>query len=326
MRYGSLCSGIEAVSVAWGPLGHVPAFFAEIDPFCSAVLHHHWPDVPNLGDIASARFLEEVVRHGPIDVLVGGSPCQSFSLAGFRKGLADPRGGLVMSFLHAVRTIRPTWFLWENVPGLLSQRTGRDFGAILGAVADLGYGFAYRVLDAQFFGVPQQRRRLFLLGHSGGHWGPPAQVLFEPGTLSDDTVAVRTHRTRPARVAESDSRVPGLPCLVRVHGERSSSMTGKGWSLVADVVPRARCLDTTGGYATNQGGTLVVDQQGIRRLTPRECERLQGLPDDHTLVPWRGGMSPDGRRYKAIGNSMAVPVLRWLGRRLGDHGGTGFCY
>ena len=173
MIYGSICSGIEAATVAWEPLNFRPAWFAEIDPFCSAVLAHHYPDVTNRGD-----FTRIQPDGTAIDILVGGTPCPSFSVAGRRGGLDDPRGKLALEFCLLAGRLRPRWIVWENVPGVLSSNRGRDFGAILGALAKLGYGCAWRVLDAQFFGVPQRRRRVFVVGHLGD-WRRAAAVLFE---------------------------------------------------------------------------------------------------------------------------------------------------
>jgi site-specific DNA-cytosine methylase len=175
LRYLSVCSGIEAASVAWEPLGWQPAAFSEVEKFPSAVLAHHWPDVPNLGDMTQYEQWKEL---GAIDLLVGGTPCQSFSVAGLRQGLRDPRGGLMLTYLEIARSFGPRWLVWENVPGVLSSHGGRDFGAFLGALGALGYGFAYRVLDAQWFGVAQRRRRVFVVGHLGD-WTAAAKVLFE---------------------------------------------------------------------------------------------------------------------------------------------------
>ena len=177
--YGSVCSGIEAASVAWEPLGWSPAFFSEIDAFPRAVLSHHWPEVPLHGDFTTI----EAGRYRPIDLLVGGTPCQSFSVAGLRGGLADDRGNLALEYLRLADRLRPRWLVWENVPGVLSSGGGRDFGSILGGMVELGYGFAYRVLDAQFFGVAQRRRRVFVVGYLGD-WRRAAAVLFERHSLS----------------------------------------------------------------------------------------------------------------------------------------------
>ena len=185
MRYLSVCSGIEAASVAWHPLGWKPFAFAEIEKFPSAVLAHHYPSVPNFGDMTKFRDWPDAA----IDVLVGGTPCQSFSVAGLRKGLADPRGNLCLTFLAIADKYRPQWLLWENVPGVLSSDGGRDFGAFLGGLGQLGYGWAYRVLDAQYVrvdgaprAVPQRRRRVFVVGHLGD-WRRAAAVLFERESL-----------------------------------------------------------------------------------------------------------------------------------------------
>ena len=189
MRYGSVCSGIEAASVAWHPLGWTPAWFAEIEAFPSAVLKHHYPAVPNLGDMTKYEEWPDAA----IDVLVGGTPCQSFSVAGLRKGLDDPRGNLMLVFGALARRYRPQWLVWENVPGVLSSNGGRDFGTFLGMLGQLGYGFAYRVLDAQYFGVAQRRRRVFVVGCLGD-WRRAAAVLFERHSLSGHPAPSRQAR------------------------------------------------------------------------------------------------------------------------------------
>jgi len=176
--FGSVCSGVEAASVAWHPLGWRAAWLSEIEPFPKAVLAHHYPDVPDLGDMTKVKWDGQT----SVDVLIGGTPCQSFSVAGLRKGLDDPRGNLALEFLRIVDIKRPRWVIWENVPGVLSSNGGRDFGSFLGALAKLGYGFAYRVLDAQYFGVPQRRRRVFVVASPGNGAGPRA-VLFERESL-----------------------------------------------------------------------------------------------------------------------------------------------
>ncbi len=179
MRYGSVCSGIEAATAAWHELGWEPAFFSEIEPFPRAVLAHHYPNVPCHGDFTTIGADD----YGAIDLLVGGTPCQSFSVAGLRGGLDDDRGNLALEFLRLADRKRPRWLVWENVPGVLSSNGGRDFGSILGGMVELGYGIAYRVLDAQFFGVPQRRRRVFVVGHLGD-WRRAVAVLFERHSLS----------------------------------------------------------------------------------------------------------------------------------------------
>lgn len=193
MRFLSVCSGIEAASVAWNPLGWKAVAFSEIEPFPCAVLAHHYPDTPNWGDMTKFKEWPDV----PIDLLCGGTPCQSFSVAGLRKGLDDPHGNLMLTFGAIAAKYRPKWLVWENVPGVLSSNKGRDFGAFLGMLGQLGYGFAYRVLDAQFFGVPQRRRRVFVVGCIGD-WRSAAAVLFERHGLSGDPAPSRQARKRIA--------------------------------------------------------------------------------------------------------------------------------
>jgi site-specific DNA-cytosine methylase len=198
VRYLSVCSGIEAASVAWEPLGWEPAAFAEVEKFPSAVLAHHWPQVPNMGDMTR----HESWNLGAINLLVGGTPCQSFSVAGLRKGLHDPRGGLMLTFLEIAQRQRPRWIVWENVPGVLSSHGGRDFGAFLGALGALGYGWAYRVLDAQWFGVAQRRRRVFVVGCLGDG-AAAATVLFESESVCRNPAPSREARERTAAFAPS---------------------------------------------------------------------------------------------------------------------------
>lgn len=189
MRFLSICSGIEAASVAWNPIGWKAVAFSEIEPFPCAVLAHHYPDTPNWGDMTKFKEWPDVA----IDLLCGGTPCQSFSVAGLRKGLDDPRGNLMLTFGAIAAKYRPKWLVWENVPGVLSSNKGRDFGAFLGMLGQLGYGFAYRVLDTQFFGVPQRRRRVFVVGCLGD-WRSAAAVLFERHGLSGNPAPSREAR------------------------------------------------------------------------------------------------------------------------------------
>lgn len=193
MKYGSICSGIEAASVAWHSLGWQCQFVSEIEPFPCSLLNHHYPTVPNYGDMTKHH---EWPKHD-LDVLVGGTPCQAFSVAGLRAGLADPRGNLTLTFLSIVEQYKPRWVVWENVPGVLSDKTGA-FGAFLGGLGQLGYGFAYRVLDAQYFGLAQRRKRVFVVGHIGGQWQRAAAVLFERESLRGDSAPVREARKDPA--------------------------------------------------------------------------------------------------------------------------------
>ena len=199
IKYISLFSGIEAATVAWEPLGWEPLAFCEIEDFPSAVLSYHYPDVPNLGDICKVDWKDVIERHGRPDVIVGGSPCQSFSVAGGRESL-DGESRLMFEYIRALAEIRPTWFLWENVPGVLNTRDDA-FSQLLGEVQDIGYGsIAWRVLDAQFFGVAQRRRRVFLVGHLGTGGGAAA-VLFESESVRGNTQTSKQKREELARAA-----------------------------------------------------------------------------------------------------------------------------
>jgi len=432
MKYLSVCSGVEAATVAWHDLGWKPIAFSEIEPFPSAVLSHRFPTVPNVGDMTKYK---EWNLNDSIDLLVGGTPCQSFSVAGLRKGLEDPRGNLMLTYVGILDKFRPKWCVWENVPGVLSSNGGRDFGAFLGALVELGYGFAYRVLDAQHFGVPQRRRRVFVVGCLGD-WVSPAKVLFEPESLLGNPKKSRSKKQGVAASAQgsspdgkhtvgtlmardykgfgnqdikdgrglivyenhpTDSRVRemGTVCTTvtarwgtgggnvpfalaentigrqPLNGGNGNGFTENGpmYTLNATGVHgvaygfepgiakregspnrfvenqsptlRAHMGDnqTATAYAvdvynqavdgdvaatltsacggTNTSGPKLMQNMAVRRLTPVECERLQGFPDNHTNIPWRKkDESPDGPRYKAMGNSMAVPVMHWLGQRI----------
>ena len=197
-RYISLFSGIESVSCAWEPLGFQALAFSEIDKYTSAVLAAQYPHIPNLGDITKIDWSS---YHDKADIVVGGSPCQSFSVAGKREGLRGA-SGLMYEYIRAVQEVRPRWLLWENVPGALSSSHGEDFRCLLGALDALGYGLAWRVFDSRFFGVPQRRRRVYLVGHLGDRRA--AEVLFERESLLGDTQAGSQVRT-PATGANGES-------------------------------------------------------------------------------------------------------------------------
>ncbi len=405
MKYLSVCSGVEAATVAWHPLGWDPIGYAEIETFPSAVLSHHYPTVPNLGDITKYK---EWNTNGTVELLVGGTPCQAFSVAGLRKGLEDPRGNLTLVYTGILDRFKPKWFVWENVPGVLSSSGGRDFGSFLGAVAELGYGFSYRVLDAQYFGVPQRRRRVFVVGCLGD-WVSASKVLFESDCLSRDTEESRKTRERTASSASSsvrgnietfnrqshsqfgvdplastvkardhkqftdlvvyethpaDSRVRemgdvcqtvtsrwgtgggNVPIALQDISGRDKAQNGRGWndegvsytldaaatqgvaySIREDaiagnfsatpltVTPALQALRPS--VQSHHAQTFIAQKMAVRRLTPVECERLQGFPDNYTNIPWRGKPeSPDSLRYKAMGNSMAVPCMKWIGKRI----------
>ena len=207
MRYISVFSGIEAASVAFQPLGMEPVAFAEVDKHASAVLAAHYPDIPNLGDVTKIDWKE---YRGKVDLVVGGSPCQSFSIAGKREGLKG-ESGLMYEFIRCVLEVRPRWFLWENVPGALSSEHGAAFGQLLHEMADGGgYGCAWRVLDAQFFGVAQRRRRLFLVGRAGNGFREACQVLFEPDCMPGNTASGRAKREELAARAGRSPRAAGF--------------------------------------------------------------------------------------------------------------------
>jgi DNA (cytosine-5)-methyltransferase 1 len=475
MKYISVCSGIEAATQAWHPLGWTPLAFSEIEPFPSAVLAHHHPSVPNLGDMTKYHDWPD---YRP-NLIVGGTPCQAFSIAGLRQGLSDPRGNLTLTFLGLVDRYRPQWVVWENVPGVLSDRTNA-FGQFLAGLGQLGYGWAYRMLDAQYFNVAQRRKRVFVVANLGD-WTRAAQVLFEPESVLGNppprrepwqktapTLAARTkgggglgtdfdcdggcipiqepgkrtgrsttdtgcglglgesgdpmftlqagvvhgvaHDTQ--EIADTlksggsgnvpSSRRENLvaevsPCIKGNQGKNSDAAM-EGASLIVerqwpvDVAPTLNasfgdkqgledqhalngggslfpppislCLNAGGmGRSDYETETLIPTQQGgffddaiafnhntqagqlptenrdtsindgltcsqggavahrmsVRRLTPVECERLQGFPDHFTQIPWKKKPStncPDGPRYKALGNSMAVPCMAWIGKRI----------
>ncbi len=500
MRYLSVCSGIEAVTVAWQPLGWHSVMFAEIDPFCCWLLRSrygasrpvHMPSphdadtrketkrraaairhiiaLPTSGDILNFGDFTQIGADdvGAIDLLAGGTPCQSFSIAGKRAGLDDARGNLTLEFARLADRIRPLWLVWENVPGVLSIDGGRTFGAFLRMLVQFGYGLAWRVLDAQHFGVPQRRRRVFVVGHLGG-WRGPAAVLLERACLSGHPPPRREARQGTALGVEvgpaggrftdtaptldagckdgfirnqsgagilspaaeisyclnaggmgrqdietetliahalyadgfdasEDGTGRGTPmvpiaiCTAHTqsngHGfsdniahtlEQTNSqavafnLRGREGGAVPEPSPMASVRASSGGSTNsylafsakdsgadvggvaptlrgmchdashaNGGGQIAVaapltasygkqvdssdtsngppnilhSEMAVRRLTPRECERLQGFPDDYTLVEYRGKSAADGPRYRALGNSMAVPVMRWIGERI----------
>jgi len=374
MRYLSVCSGIEAATCAWHPLGWEPVAFSEIEQFPSEVLKYHYPHVPNLGDMT--KF--EEWNLGAIDLLVGGTPCQSFSVAGLRKGLDDPRGNLMLTYLAIARKHRPRWLVWENVPGVLSSNGGQDFASLLRGLDELGYGWAYRVLDAQYVrtqqfprAVPQRRSRVFVVGYLGD-WHRAAAVLFERSCLSGNSPPSRAKKQSPASNPEGSLRTGNrlqafgayvddgtasamkardfrdatdlITEPVMVHGTQDpitsdvafplATNQGQENALVYEYHPadsRVKdmgnvCQTMTQRWGTGGGNVPVTIVNGtvsvalasmaVRRLTPIECERLQGFRDGYTEVPWRGKSTPDGLRYRALGNSMAVNVMSWIGERI----------
>ena len=390
MIYGSVCSGIEAATQAWHPLGWSSAFFSEIDRFPSQVLAHHYGanmpgeeltanGVPNLGDMTKFKEWPDYA----IDLLVGGTPCQSFSVAGLRQGLADPRGNLMLTYLAIARRYQPRWLVWENVPGVLSSNGGRDFGTFIRGLEECGYHAAWRVLDAQYVrvdgygrAVPQRRRRVFVVGYLGD-WRRAAAVLFEREGMSGNSAPRRSSQKSIARdVApslraqsncslrdDSDAYVAEVaPCLDANYGRLQghdnqhidggaglfvagaickdsftggaggrpegaaaghfipiafdSKASGRSGFGVGEISPTLRAMNSRTG--NQNAGCQVAVQSGwaVRRLTPTECERLQGFPDGYTNIPVGKKMAADGPRYKALGNSMAINCMRWIGRRV----------
>jgi len=455
MRFGSVCSGIEAASVAWRPLGWEAAWLSEIEPFPCAVLKHHYPDVPNYGDMTA---LPERILSGEIeapDVFCGGTPCQAFSVAGLRNSLDDARGNLSLIFvgianaIDHVRSVRrdaPAIIFWENVPGVLSTKDNA-FGCFLAGLAgednplepprgkwtNSGYvlgpkrAVAWRVLDAQYFGLAQRRRRVFVVASARDNFDP-AKVLFEFDGVRRDTAPSReagqriapcvtngppfsrtgnerveaeamvivdcgveitgplsardykdpgtdglnknsakmipvinpTYAIQGSMIGRNDNAGPqgdginvevcftqntidrhavAQPIALQDITPREKAQNGKGWNAdgtaytvdthatqgVAQPVPfqeTADCLTSAygtkwnGNASATNGSLFAAQAMAVRRLTPVECERLQGFPDGYTNIKAKGKPTPDGPRYKALGNSWAVPVVRWIGARI----------
>lgn len=410
MNFLSVCSGIEAASVAWTPLGWRATAFSEIEPFPCALLAHHYPNVPNLGDMTKFKDWPDAA----IDLLCGGTPCQSYSISGLRAGLADPRGDLMLTFGAVAAKYRPRWLVWENVPGVLSSNGGRDFGTFLGLLGFLGYGFAYRVLDAQYFGLAQRRKRVFVVACLGD-WRSAAAVLFERHSMSGHPAPSRETREEVAGTIAGGARQRGgystddVPLYQAFGGNRTSgsidvtpallAQPGSGWkadfeseTFLVDTVHTLRgegfdaSEDGTGrgtplipvavdirnsalaedgptqtlqaaGLGTERGGnpnavphvlafhgsqdpdvsgdvthpvgrnqgqeTCALQGMRVRRLTPEECEALQGFRRGYTNIPLRnskgrpsGKWAKDGPRYKALGNTWAIPPVRWIGQRI----------
>lgn len=383
VTYGSVCSGIEAATVAWESLGWKPEWFSQFDPlhnyskqadFPSRVLAHHYPDIPNWGDMTQ---LANLVRCGVIaapDVLVGGTPCQAFSISGLRKGLKDPRGQLTIAFGELADAIdekreKPCKILWENVPGVLNSKDNA-FGCFLallagescelkppgrkwanaGCVSGPKRVVAWRVLDAQYFGLAQRRKRVFVIASADPRFDPTS-LLFECESVRRNTPPSReqkkniaggiergvtqggTELARTLLAKSNDSMAEDLDTYVLSYG---GGNTGGNIDVATTCTAHGNRLDfdtetfvvqcatgsithtlTSEGFDGSEDGTgrgtpIVNCEKSVRRLMPIECERLQGFPDNYTNIPG----ATDGHRYKALGNSMAVPVMRWLGERL----------
>lgn len=314
MIYGSVCSGIEAATAAWDPLNWNPSFFSEIEEAPRKVLKHHYPNVPLHGDFTTIQK----DMYEPIDLLVGGTPCQSFSVAGLREGLDDPRGNLMLEFGALAKRLQPEWLVWENVPGVLSSNGGKDFRAFLTMLAQLGYGFAYRILDAQHFGVPQRRRRVFVVAHFRDY-RRSAAVLFERESLQGDTKKSRKTGKEVTEIIGTISANCGG--LNRPAGNANEldfciTHTCSGKDKFGTLLANCGSKQWLGNQEALSGDYHVFavyqSNMKVRRLMPIECERLQGFSDNYTNV---AGLS-DSARYKMLGNSMAVPVMNWIGKRI----------
>lgn len=309
---GSICSGIEAASVAWKPLGTEFEWFSEIADFQSRVLDEKFPNVPNLGDM---NYIADDIKQGKIcapDLICGGTPCQAFSFAGEKKGLKDYRGNLTLKFVEIIEANDEVRLhqgesrckvFWENVEGVLTDKTNA-FGCLISFLAGLDKAVemkrwstsglirgpkrnvAWRVLDAKYFGLPQQRRRLYVL--AGGKEFNPENILFEEHTKELE-------------------EYPDYPLVFNKEGH-----TFEIFRAYSDCLYSAYGTKWNGNAAANNGSLFVVQDGRIRRLSPLECERLMGFPDDYTDI--KGARQT--HRYQAIGNSWAVPVVEWIGRRL----------
>lgn len=427
MIFGSVCSGIEAASVAWNPLGWKAAWFAEIEPFPSQLLQQRFPDVPNLGDMTK---LPEMILNEEIeapDLLCGGTPCQAFSVAGLRKSLDDERGNLslvfceianAIEFVRRKKNLPPPIIFWENVPGVLNTKDNA-FGCFVGALAGADFPFdipsgrwessgriagadrklAWRTLDAQYFGVPQRRKRVFVVASSREGFDP-SKVLFECPSVSGITAPSRGEKEDITAFTESSFAQYSQARVAAPIRQAGGTYGGGSETLIYDPTYRCDVIRTYKDIAPNliarmgTGGNniplVVMDQGGssinfeydkvgtlraqshgheplvihdpaycigensigrklengcngkgwvkdvsytlnatgvhgvsydktVRRLTPVECERLQGFPDNWTRISYKGKPEekcPESHRYKAVGNSWAVPVVRWLGERI----------
>ena len=291
MRYLSVCSGIEAATCAWHPLGWEPFAFAEVEKFPSAVLAHHYPNVPNLGDMTKFQEWPDAT----FDVLVGGTPCQSFSVAGLRKGLADPRGNLMLTYGAIAARYRPTWLVWENVPGVLSSNGGRDFGTFLGMLGELGYGFAYRVLDAQYFGVAQRRRRVFVVAHLGD-WRRAAAVLFERHSLSGDTAPSREARKVAPTIPSRSTAGGGLGTDFDCDGGVITMAHGQGGAEIGfDRGPTLNCNHEApiAAYGIRTANTSS-NGWGIQEEATHTLDQAMGIAVAHSLRGEGFDASEDG--------------------------------
>ena len=334
MRYLTVCSGVDAVSLAWEPLGFTPVAFSEVADFPNAVLAYRWPHIPNLGDMTTINGLE---WRGKVDIFWGSTPCQAFSVSGQRKGVSDPRGALTLTFVNLADEIDPPFIAWENVKGILSDKDNA-FGCFLGGLAGengpleppggewghAGYvvgprrTVAWRLIDAQHSGLPQRRQRVFVVACPRGG-ADPRTILFEQeGPRRDSSPMHRAQEEHATRAGDGSSKRPEelseltLPCYINSDARPKISLV-HAYPLKAD--------QGSGGRGSIAHVLKVGDELRavVRRLTPIECERLMGMPDNHTQIPWNGKPAedcPDTLRWHALGNSLVVPDVVWIGRRI----------
>lgn len=326
----STFSGVGGFELGLERAGMEVASTAEIDAWCRAVLEHYWPEAHHYADVRDMGQATSPV----CNLLCGGFPCQDLSVAGKRAGLAGERSGLFHEFARIADDLKPKWILLENVPGLLSSDGGRDFGIVLETLAKIGYGCAWRMLDSRYFGVPQRRRRVFVVGHLGGDPTPALHALCESGSRDLETglcswqEAARGSGGRIARSLNAGSRYD-LDTEDFVTVSTLQGSPGRGYRIDAEAAAGGHQVPATGFHMTQEPihgeeftpalgttttGMGVQNDLGVRRLTPLECERLQSFPDDWTLVP--GLKCPDSRRYAAMGNAVTVNVIEWIGRRI----------
>jgi DNA (cytosine-5)-methyltransferase 1 len=315
MRYLSVCSGIEAATVAWHHMGWEPVAFSEIEKFPGQVLKHHYPSVPNVGDMT--KFEEWNLES--VELLVGGTPCQSFSVAGLRKGLDDPRGNLMLTYGAIAKRFKPKWLVWENVPGVLSSNGGRDFGTFLGMLAELGYGFAYRVLDAQYFGVAQRRRRVFVVGCLG-NWRNAAAVLFERDSLCGNPAPSREKGKGITAYAES-SLAQYRPDKIGGTLKASGGVLAGG-SETFVTWPAKICSTLNANFGSklglenqhiNEGAPMFVPYD-LKQVTSKENHQLSRKVGDpcHTLA-----------KENACGSAVVAIQGNLIGRDSGGPQGVG---
>lgn len=374
MNFFSTFSGIEAASVAWEPLGFKAIGFSEVAEFPSAVLAQRFPTTRNYGNIE--KFKEWGIEPGSAKILIGGSPCQSYSTAGLRKGLEDPRGNLALTFAAFASHLRPDFVLWENVVGVLSSNGGKDFASFLLSMEIGGFVGAWRVFNASGFGVPQKRRRVFALFHRSNDASIPFKILFEQGSDSrnrpeskleenetpsapslnldvENRTGVVAFKVRGGGVASGkkggvikpgasggtgalfndrfaytiatsqDQYLATFPINTLANASRKDKENEKRIGIgIGSENSHQYTLRTSDAHAIAFANPLsehALKESCVRKMTPVEAERLQGFPDNFTRIAWNGKPEeacPDVRRYHAIGNSMAVPVVRWIGQRI----------